>query len=224
MAHGTVEGLFHFVDTVNIKTKASETKTCTQTMVRKIWAQEGVTGFGRGIGAAIYGNYSSGFIYFVLYKYLKTNIPDYFGNLRLLVAGFVAETIAIIFKFPFDLVKCRLQSVNYIFKYSDWTHGLKKEFRNNGIGSLYQGVVPYLITYTTFTALQFSIYEHILKDQKSRMPPEVFHRREFFINMAAGGTAGAIAAAVTNSLEAITVSQQTNPNITVSGLIKKEGF
>jgi hypothetical protein len=38
------------------------------------------------------------------------------------------------------------------------------------------------------------------------MPAEDFHRREFFINMAAGGTAGAIAAAVTNSLEAITVA------------------
>jgi hypothetical protein len=38
------------------------------------------------------------------------------------------------------------------------------------------------------------------------MPAEDFHRREFFINMAAGGTAGAIAAAATNSLEAITVA------------------
>ena len=38
MAHGTVEGGFHFVDTVNIKSKASEVQTCTRTMVRKIWA------------------------------------------------------------------------------------------------------------------------------------------------------------------------------------------
>lgn len=162
MAHGTVEAGFHFIDTVNIKSKASEVHTETMTMVRKIWAQEGVTGFGKGIGAAVYGNYSSGFIYFVLYKYLKTNMPDYFGNLRMVVAGFFAETVAIIFKFPFDLIKCRLQSVNYIFKYNNWTHGLRKEFRNNGFLSLYQGVFPFLLTYTTFTALQFSIYEYIL--------------------------------------------------------------
>jgi len=38
MAHGTVEAAFHFVDTVNIKSKASEVHTCTGTMVRKIWA------------------------------------------------------------------------------------------------------------------------------------------------------------------------------------------
>ena len=96
-----------------------------------------MTGFGRGIGAAAYGNYSSGFVYFVLYKYLKTNMADYFGNLRIVLAGFVAETIAIMFKFPFDLVKCRLQSVNYIFKYDNWVHGIRKEYRNHGFLSLY---------------------------------------------------------------------------------------
>ena len=57
--------------------------------------------------------------------------------MRIVIAGFIAETIAIVFKFPFDLIKCRLQSVNYIFKYNNWTHGLQKEFRNNGFWSLY---------------------------------------------------------------------------------------
>ena len=42
--------------------------------------------------------------------------------------------------------------------------------------------------------------------------------------MAAGGTAGAIAAAATNSLEAITVAYQTNPNTTIRNLIRKEGL
>lgn len=76
IAHGTVEAIFHFIDTVNIKSKATETEsTSTMTMVRKIWANEGVVGFGRGIGAAIYGNYTAGFFYFVVYKWLKTNMP-----------------------------------------------------------------------------------------------------------------------------------------------------
>jgi hypothetical protein len=108
IAHGTVEGLFHFVDTVNIKSKAAETHSGTMTMVRKIWVSEGVTGFGRGIGAAIYGNYSSGLIYFILYKHLKTSLSDYFGRFKVLAAGFLAEIAAIMFKFPFDLIKCRL--------------------------------------------------------------------------------------------------------------------
>ena len=111
MAHGTVEALFHFVDTVNIKSKASsETVYVANSMtmmVKKIWAAEGVVGFGRGIGAAVYGNYSSGFIYFVLYKWLKTHMPE-LGGFKAFLAGFIAETIAILCKFPFDLIKCRL--------------------------------------------------------------------------------------------------------------------
>jgi hypothetical protein len=46
-----------------------------------------------------------------------------------------------------------------------------------------------------------------------------YERREFVLNMMAGGTAGACAAAVTNSLEAITVQQQTNPNFKVKELL-----
>jgi hypothetical protein len=121
LAQGTVEAAFHFIDTVNIKAKAGEGSNTTSSMVRKILAEEGVRGFGRGISAAIYGNYTAGFFYFVAYKYMKTNLPDW--KLKNLIAGFLAESLAIIYKFPFDLIKCRMQSVNYIFKYSNWQHG-----------------------------------------------------------------------------------------------------
>ena len=50
----------------------------------------------------------------------------------------LAETSAIIIKFPFDLIKCRLQSVNYIFKYQDWTHGLRVEYKS---GDAWGGVL-----------------------------------------------------------------------------------
>jgi hypothetical protein len=38
------------------------------------------------------------------------------------------------------------------------------------------------------------------------MKQEDYHKYEFFLNMAAGGTAGAIAAAVTNPFESVTVA------------------
>jgi len=172
MAFGTVEALFHFVDTVNIKSKASKGEVpSTMSMVKNIYKKEGVVGFGRGIGAAIYGNYTAGLIYFVLYKWLKNNMPE-LGGFKALIAGFIAETVTILYKFPFDLVKCRMQSVNYIFKYSDWRHGIRKEYRANGVVGLYSGVTPYLLTNTTFIALQFSIYEKILLQCKGSMPVE----------------------------------------------------
>jgi hypothetical protein len=154
LAHGTVEALFHFVDTVNIKSKAAEgvEHHSFPTMVKRIWATEGTMGFARGLGAAVYGNYTCGFIYFYIYKWLKNNMPE-LGGAKAFLAGFMAETCAIMYKFPFDLIKCRLQAVNYVFKYKNWTHGFEKEFGKNGIGGFYNGVLPYLLTYTTFTAL-----------------------------------------------------------------------
>lgn len=55
------------------------------------------------------------------------------------------------------------------------------------------------------------------------MPIEEYHRREFGLNMLAGGIAGGSAAAVTNSLEAVTVCKQTNPDVLIMEMIKREG-
>lgn len=76
-------------------------------MIHKIWQAEGIIGFGRGIGAAIYGNYTSGFLYFTLYKYLKMTLPE-FGGYRAFISAFIAEIVAILYQFPFDLIKCRI--------------------------------------------------------------------------------------------------------------------
>lgn len=54
------------------------------------------------------------------------------------------------------------------------------------------------------------------------MKHEDYHKYEFFLNMVAGGIAGAIAAAVTNPFEAVTVAVQTN-NAVIMDLIRKEG-
>ena len=86
-------------------------------------------------------------------------------------------------------------------------HAFKKEIRKNGVGALYDGVGPYLLTYCTFIALQFSIYERVLKMGRDRLTKEEYLRREFGINCFAGGLAGGVAAGFTNALEAITVAR-----------------
>jgi hypothetical protein len=178
LAHGSVEALFHFVDTVNIKSKAIKTSPTAYRMIHNIYATEGVIGFGRGIGAAVYGNYTSGFLYFTLYKFFKTTLPE-LGGYRAFVSAFIAEIAAILYQFPFDLIKCRIQAVNYSFKYSSWQHGMQKEFTCNGVRGLYTGLPPYLLTYSIFAAMQFSIYEKVLCRFKRSMPQQEYERREF---------------------------------------------
>ena len=59
---------------------------------------------------------------------------------------------------------------------------------------------------------------------KGSMTEEDFAKREVQCNCLAGLLGGVIGAALTNSLEAITVAKQTNPETNISALIKKEKF
>ena len=54
-----------------------------------------------------------------------------------LLASFAAEMLTLSVKYPYDLIKCRLQSVNYLFKYQNIPHAIKKEVRSNGFTALY---------------------------------------------------------------------------------------
>jgi len=149
---------FHVVDTVNIRAKASEKAISSFSMFNRIWAKEGVYGFGKGFSACFYGGAISGFCYFAFYKWLKGVFKENFGDkvdpaFFLLAASFTAEFMTLFFQYPYDLIKCRLQSVNYIFKYQNLVHAFKKEIHCNGVTSLYNGATPFLFTYTTFVAL-----------------------------------------------------------------------
>jgi hypothetical protein len=91
-------------------------------MVHKIWAKEGIHGFVKGFSACFYGATFVGFLYFCLYKMLKTHLVNYLPSswdigLVFASAALTAETLCLGIKFPFDLIKCRLQSNNHIFKY-----------------------------------------------------------------------------------------------------------
>ena len=167
ISNAIVECTFHFADTVNIRAKASEKSVSTAAMISKIYLKDGVQGFGKGFSACFYGAAIYGFTYFAIYKVLKGFFKDRFGDkvdfaICYLLAAFVTESLTLVFKFPFDLIKCRLQSVNQIFKYKSLPHAFTKEITTNGIGSLYSGSLPYFATYATFVTLQFSIYERII--------------------------------------------------------------
>ncbi|MFM7855109.1 MAG: hypothetical protein ACKO96_25075 [Flammeovirgaceae bacterium] len=44
-----------------------------------------------------------------------------------MLASFTTETLTLSVKYPFDLIKCRLQSANVIFDYQSVPHAFYKE-------------------------------------------------------------------------------------------------
>ena len=109
----TVESCFHAIDTVNIRTKASEKNISFANMIKKIYKTDGLLGFGKGFSASLYGSAIYGFAYFAIYKSLKQICRDLFGDkvdvaVCYFIAALVTETLLLSVKFPYDLVKCRL--------------------------------------------------------------------------------------------------------------------
>ena len=78
LANLAVETSFHFIDTVNIRSKAQQggEPQSMFSLVHKIWRKEGLYGFGKGFSACFYGAAACGFLYFALYKFLKNHFKD----------------------------------------------------------------------------------------------------------------------------------------------------
>lgn len=174
-----------------------------------------------------YGSIICGFIYFSSYKFLKNYLKDYFDKdsiaAMVFVASFIAEFFTLIVYYPYDLIKCRLQSKNYHFKYRNIPHAFRKEIKRGSILSLYEGCLPFLINHCLLVSIQFTIYEHVMQLYK-RLHGENYHKKELEANCFAAFLGGAIGGAATNGLDVLTINKQANPEISVVSLIKKENW
>ena len=77
-----------------------------------------------------------------MYKTTKLKLYEVFGKdfsptLVFAIASIVAESVTLLVHFPYDLIKCRLQSKNHYFKYKNIPHAFSKTFKNDGITGLY---------------------------------------------------------------------------------------
>lgn len=168
LANMFVECQFHILDTINIKSKVSNTvqNMNVAEQIKYVYNKEGLFGYARGFSACFYGSIFCGCVYFYLYKHVKMNQHKVFGDslspsMVVITASMIAEMFAVIIHFPYDMIKCRLQTKNSIFKYKNLPHAFTTEIQNNGIRSLYNGITPYVFTYVSFKVIQFTLYEYL---------------------------------------------------------------
>lgn len=222
------EVAFHFADTVNIRAKVMPENISSMTLMKDIYKNEGISGLSKGISSTYYGSLVMGFIYFTTYKHLKSLIYSVFGekihpSIVFLTSAFWAQTLSLSLYYPFNLIKCRLQTSNSTYEYKSIVHAFQTEYKRHGIRSLYKGWSYFWFMISWAMSIQFMIYESYLMHIK-KYYLESYTKYELMHVIFGSFCAGAVAHALTNGLEVIVVTKQWIPDITTREIIQNEKF
>uniref|UniRef100_A0A1I7XRC6 Mitochondrial 2-oxodicarboxylate carrier n=1 Tax=Heterorhabditis bacteriophora TaxID=37862 RepID=A0A1I7XRC6_HETBA len=155
----------------------------TATMAREIISKEGMglNGIYRGLTATLGRHGAWNMVYFGLYHNMKVFIPDVsvsaFGMTFLMiiespnqnligriVLGFTAGSLASIFNIPFDVVKSRIQGPQpspLVRKYNGAFQSINLIYREEGLRTLYKGLLPKIMRLGPGGAIMLIVYENV---------------------------------------------------------------
>ncbi|WFD32751.1 hypothetical protein MSPP1_003802 [Malassezia sp. CBS 17886] len=137
-------------------------------LISRIWHDDGVRGFYRGLGPTMIGYLPTWAIYFGVYDTCKQHMIGHYGSegdtfathvLSAMTAGAVSTSCTS----PLWVVKtrCMLQtrSVPEDVRYRNTLHAIIKIYHQEGIGGFYKGLLPSLLG-VSHVAIQFPLYEY----------------------------------------------------------------
>lgn len=156
--------------------------------IRKIYVNEGIKGYYRGLGATFILSALASSIWWTAYENVKLllyrpSILPYFTwrkstdeptgsvhRLPQITAGFVAGTITSVCVNPFDVVKTRIQTqhINTLgttestVLYKNTLHGLRCLWREEGAQGMFRGVLPKLLSRGPISAISALVFEMVL--------------------------------------------------------------
>ncbi|KAF9267223.1 mitochondrial carrier [Marasmius fiardii PR-910] len=141
-------------------------------MIRKIFREEGVRGFYKGLTASYVG-VSEGTIQWVLYEKLKrlSASPEARRQggteawLSMLASAGTAKCIATIITYPHEVIRTRLREprTNGIVKYTGFMQTFRLILAEEGARAFYNGLSAHLMRVVPNAAVVFSIYEGIMR-------------------------------------------------------------
>jgi hypothetical protein len=156
--------------------------------LRKIYVNEGIKGYYRGLGATFLVSVLASSIWWMAYENFKLllyrpSILPYFiwskssddkptdvHRIPQFTAGFIAGTITSAAVNPLDVVKTRIQTqhihtlgrTSSTTMYKNIFHGLQCLWREEGINGLVRGVLPKLMSRGPLSAISALIFELVL--------------------------------------------------------------
>eukprot|EP01064_Diplonema_japonicum_P009636 TRINITY_DN17112_c0_g1_i1.p1 TRINITY_DN17112_c0_g1~~TRINITY_DN17112_c0_g1_i1.p1 ORF type:complete len:313 (+),score=72.54 TRINITY_DN17112_c0_g1_i1:53-940(+) len=216
----------HPLDTCKARLQSSRTMgdMWTGQMMRHILHEEGVRGLYRGIGIAAVGSGPAACAYLSTHEWFNTLLRErqWVAEERRFVSdfisGFAAEAVSCVMWVPIDVIKERLQvqDINVKGRYTGSWDAIKTVSRNEGLGGLYKGYLSTLGSFGPFSAFYFVFYEQL----KNLFLAENSASRtvSFTQGLFCGGTASALAAAVTNPLDMVKLRLQVQRSVLSSGV------
>ena len=234
IAQFVTEFIFHPIDVINTRTKAeiSIGNMNSYKMIRRIADKEGMYGFWRGASVTYYGSLLGGMMYFSTYKYFKNYMKQFESHVQgkihtfsYLVSSLVGEAIFLVFYYPYDLIRTRMQTRTPGHEYKGAVDGcrqiLKGKMRN--FSKLYVGATPSFILNLSNTSITFSVLEssreYFLTKHKLQSVSQLPLKLYLFCSIAAGVVSGA----ATNIMECVTIHKQVDPNFKFMVFIKAQG-
>ncbi|GAB2279509.1 Folate transporter 1, chloroplastic [Dionaea muscipula] len=101
----------------------------------------------------------------------KSNAADeVLNSVDFAFLGATSKVIAILFTYPFQVVRARLQQrpgVDGTPRYADGWHVVKETARFEGVRGFYKGIMPNLLKNVPASSITFIVYENVLKMLKS---------------------------------------------------------
>ncbi|ETS62730.1 hypothetical protein PaG_02468 [Moesziomyces aphidis] len=135
--------------------------------LRKIWADDGIRGFYRGLGPTIFGYLPTWAIYFSVYDSCKTILArDVAGSgeedfVNHIVSAMTAGAASTVCTSPLWVVKTRFMlqsSRSSVQRYRHTADAFVQIYRSEGLRGFYKGLLPSLLG-VSHVAVQFPLYE-----------------------------------------------------------------
>ncbi|KNC83643.1 hypothetical protein SARC_04104 [Sphaeroforma arctica JP610] len=174
--------------------------------IRSIRNSKGLLSTFKGVNAVALGAGPAHAIYFGSYEMVKTTISNYTGKpdtnpMVGVPAGLAATFLHDSFMTPFEMIKQRLQM--HSSPYTSASHVFREVWKQEGPRAFYRSLPTQLSMNVPFQVIHFSAYENI---RHLINPDDTYNPLSHVV---AGGSAGAMAAAVTTPLDVLKTTLNT---------------
>ncbi|XP_064404420.1 probable mitochondrial glutathione transporter SLC25A40 isoform X1 [Halichondria panicea] len=177
--------------------------------------REGIGSWWAGLSPTLVMAVPATIIYFTMYDQLKALFGFRPGETNILapvLGGSISRTIAVTAICPIELIRTKLQS-RQGYSYSEVTDVVQGAVRQNGVLSLWRGLLPMLLRDVPFSISYWLGYEYLKLRLYSGMDPSMHS----IVPLLSGALSGGVSAVITTPLDLIKTHMQVEMGESKSG-------